>query len=147
MPAPETLSVSIVAVRLRRWAHGLHGVEAAVELLLRAFDGRFASPDWPWIVRDGDCVWLDADRIAGEMGALSGGQQRVLAVARALASGSPIGGLDVVLAALDRPTLALVLAAMAHAGGSHADACLIRNDDGSIGWQRLPPLVAWPEAA
>jgi hypothetical protein len=136
-----------VPARLRCWARGLYGVEAAVELLLRAFGGRFADPGWPWILSDAQCVWLDGSRIHNGIGALSGGEQRILQLVEALATGAPIGRLDDVLAGLDRAGLLLVLAAVAHAGGSHTDACLIRTDDGSIGWQRLPALVDWPEAA
>lgn len=34
---------------LRRWAKGTYTTEAATELLLRAFNGRFAEPGNPWI--------------------------------------------------------------------------------------------------
>ena len=36
---------------LRAWAEGLNHRVAAVELLTRAFSGRFAAEDNPWIVR------------------------------------------------------------------------------------------------
>ena len=33
--------------RLRAWAKGIYGMEAATELLIRGFDGRFADPELP----------------------------------------------------------------------------------------------------
>ncbi len=35
--------------RLRAWANGSLPLSAAIELLVRAFDGRFARTDEPWI--------------------------------------------------------------------------------------------------
>jgi len=34
---------------LRAWARGMYTTEAATELLLRAFGGKFAAPGNPWI--------------------------------------------------------------------------------------------------
>lgn len=34
---------------LRRWAKGLYSLEAGVELLIRACDGRFANSGQPWV--------------------------------------------------------------------------------------------------
>jgi hypothetical protein len=131
---------------LRRWACGLLGLEAAVELLLRSWGGWFATPGWPWIRVENGCVWLDPDQIPANAAELSGGEQRVLAVVDALASGRPLPDLAGVLAGLDRATLELVIAAMAHAGGSHSHSAMVRGSaPGRAVIEVLPPLVAWPE--
>lgn len=114
---------------LREWAKGIYTIEAAVELLIRFQSGRFVAEGEPWIVapreeRRGNMrsgYWLDVDQLTAEATAaavLSGGERRVLSVAASLAGGSPIDLADAV-SGLDRETLDLVLAAIAHAGGSH----------------------------
>jgi hypothetical protein len=47
-------ATSDTAAGLRDWARGMYATEAAVELLLRAFAGRFAHADQPWIRRRRD---------------------------------------------------------------------------------------------
>lgn len=112
---------------LREWAKGIYTIEAAVELLIRFQSGRFVAEGEPWIVvpreeRRGNMrsgYWLDVDQLTVETtAALSGGERRVLALAASLAGGAPIDLSDAV-SGLDRETLDLVLAAIAHAGGSH----------------------------
>jgi hypothetical protein len=129
---------------LRRWAAGSYAYEAAVELLIRAFNGRFARPGWPWIPdTSGELSWLDADQITpGTTGALSGGERRLLAVVAALAGGQPADLSDV--AGLDRDLLDLVLAAIAHAGGSHQHSDIRPSRDGRHEYARLPSLHPWP---
>jgi hypothetical protein len=64
-------------------------------------------------------------------------------VAVGLADGRPVDLADVVVA-LDRRTLGLVLAALAHAAGSHdyrAPAPASHGPDADV---RLGPLIAWP---
>lgn len=39
---------------LRRWPKGLYPLEAGVELVIHAFDGRFASPWQPWVQQSDD---------------------------------------------------------------------------------------------
>ena len=66
--------MSVTFVGLRAWAKGLYPLEAAVEVLVRAFNGRFASPGNPWIQ---PCVqpgwwWLDTAELEEDnLGALS----------------------------------------------------------------------------
>ncbi len=129
---------------LRRWAHGLLGLEAAVELLLRACGGRLADPSWPWIRRDCNCLWLDADRITPDVVSLSCVEQGLLVIVEALASGHPVRQLADLLAEFDRSTLTLVLAAFAHAGGSHIHAWIDTTADGAMRLTRLGPVVDWP---
>lgn len=50
-----------------------------------------------------------------------------------------------VLPGLDRKNLDLVLAAVAHAGGSHEHSDFITNADGTGSFARLPSLYPWPD--
>ena len=62
---------------LRAWADGRYDLEAAVELLSRAYDGRLASPQHPWVVADGQSAWIDPAAINGHnTGMLSGGENQ-----------------------------------------------------------------------
>lgn len=94
MPTP-------IAQELRAWAAGSYTVEAATELLLRAFHGRFAQPGHPWIRLDGG-YWVDFDGITDETtGVYSGGERRVLAVVAPLGGNRPVN-LGAALSGLDR---------------------------------------------
>ncbi|QDP95828.1 hypothetical protein FOE78_07865 [Microlunatus elymi] len=133
---------------LRAWARGDYACEAAVELLVRGFGGRFASGSWPWVRvddRSGSC-WLDPDEIPAEAGVLSSGERAFLILVAALAGGPPAADLGGVLACLDREHLGLVLAAFAHAGGSHEHAVICWTDEGAR-FDRPGPLVDWPVMA
>jgi hypothetical protein len=56
------MPVAEVAWRVREWARGSLPVGAGVELLLRAFDGRFADPSRPWVITGaGGHVWVDTE--------------------------------------------------------------------------------------
>lgn len=138
-------SVGRTAPGLRAWARGGYAAEAAVELLIRGLDGRLVSRDRPWVRSNPEArwYWLDPGAIASEAGGLSGGERRLLAVAGALLDGLPLPDLGATLAALDRDNLALVLAAMAHAGGSHEHVERRLTAEGPV-YERLGPLVDWP---
>ena len=71
---------------LRRWAAGVAGDAAAVELLVCRFGGRYARTYWPWVrpCRATGWWWLDADRLAGYAGRLSGERRRLLMLAVSL---------------------------------------------------------------
>lgn len=102
---------------LRRWAKGLYPLEAGVELLIHAFDGRFGNPGQPWVQQGDDpgWWWIDADQmIEDNFGALSGGEVRLLRIAASLLGGRPVD-LSRNLAGLDREHAELVLSALAHA--------------------------------
>lgn len=106
---------------LRQWAHGTYPLEAAIELLVRAHAGRFAREEWAWIEPHDDRFTLNAERITPDTtGVLSGGERRLLRIAAALAGAAP-SNLYEDVPGLDRHTLDLVLAAIAHAAGSHQD--------------------------
>lgn len=140
---------SLLVESLRDWARGCYAQEAGVELLQRAFGGRFASTAYPWVVSEDEepgWFWLDGEQMESATGCLSGGEQRVLAVVGALVSGTAVLDLGGLLAGLDRANLHLVLAAFAHAGGSHEQVDATLNGD-QLAWRRHGPLVAWPDPA
>jgi hypothetical protein len=141
---PTTMSETAVIDGLRRWARGAYAEEAAVELLVRAFGGRFASTGYRWVRR---CdrpgwYWLDGERLIDGTGTLSGGERRVLTIAGSLVSGAPLTDLAGQLSGLDRPNLELVLAALAHAAGSHEHVTAWVDGDRLV-YRRLGPVVAW----
>ena len=134
---------------LRSWAKGLYPVEAAVELLVRAANGRFASAGYPW-VQPGDepgWWWLDPIAITDDnLIALSGGEQRLLRIVASLAGGQPVN-LGANLPGLDRDAMSLVLAAVAHANGSHEHADIRIDHEGGVAvlGGQMPSLYPWPD--
>ncbi|MDQ0031514.1 hypothetical protein [Arthrobacter bambusae] len=139
---------------LRAWARGMYTTEAATELLLKAFGGKFAAPGNPWIHTSTEpegpsqvSAWIDFAAIPDEVGPLSGGERRFLMLAASLAEDVPVVLGDVV-PGLDRENLDLVLAAIAHAGGSHQHADIRVHEDGTVtrGKGLLDSLHPWPRA-
>lgn len=137
---------------LRAWARGMYTTEAATELLLRAFGGKLAAPGNPWVHTSTEPegpnqvrAWIDFAAIPEEVGPLSGGERRFLMLAASLAEDVPVVLGDLV-SGLDRENLDLVLAAIAHAGGSHQHSDIRFNDDGSmsLGKGYLDSLHPWP---
>jgi hypothetical protein len=141
---------------LRAWAKGSYTTEAGTELLLQAFGGRYAAVGNPWIhtsttpegphqVR----AWIDFAALAehADTGAFSGGERRFLLVAASLAEDVPVV-LREVIPGLDRANLDLVLAAIAHTGGSHQHSDIRTNEDGSMTLNPgyLASLHPWPRA-
>jgi hypothetical protein len=144
LQAPPTVAVH---ASLRAWARGSYGDEAAVELLIRSFNGRFALTGWPWVAprqRPGE-YWLDAEAINPAVGQLSGGEQRLLAVVAALAGSQPLErNLADVISGVDRGNQTLILAALSHASGSHQHNDYQRRPDGSYAITETGPLFPWP---
>lgn len=137
--------------QLRAWARGSYPLVAATELLLRAFGGRFAGVGNPWVTKDAEYgnVWIDFEQIPDSVDGLSGGERRLLMLAASLAGVGVTVDLGDVLPGLDRKVLNLVLAAVAHAGGSHEHADIVEHSDGTVtlgsrGY--LPSLYPWPES-
>jgi hypothetical protein len=98
---------------LRRWAKGLYSLEAGVDFLIRARDGRFADSRQPWVQQGDDPGrWLidGGQMIEDNFNALSGGEVRLLRVAASLLDGPPVH-LSRNLAGLDREHIQLALAA------------------------------------
>lgn len=125
-------------------------------ILIRAFDGRFARPGWPWIARsdhDGS-FYVHADRMSDDdLGMLSGGEQRTLAIARSLLGSEPVD-LSEVMPGLDRPTGHAVIAALTHATGAsnsiHRKDTVPRRrpvDPASRREQGTPPRLQLAQAA
>lgn len=62
---------------LRRWAKGLYSLEAGVELLIRACDGRFADSGQPWVQQGDDPGrwWIGVEQMNEDTNrSLSGGE-------------------------------------------------------------------------
>lgn len=147
-----TTTTTQIEDALRAWAKGIYPTEAGVELLIRT--GLADAGPWCQPNRDDpDRWWIDADRITSDtIGVYSGGQQRVLRIAAALLGGEP-SDLGADAPGLDREHLALVLAAIAHAGGSHEHSGELQPDPAGKwnlngvrhGFRRLPSLYPWPE--
>lgn len=127
---------------LRAWARGLHPLEAATELLIRS---GWAEPPTPWVKHDEarNRPWIDFAVIPDEIGALSGGEQRVLRIAASLGADSPII-LGDELPGLDREHATLVLAAVAHASGQHEHGKTIELVDDRPQFVTTTPLFTWP---
>lgn len=109
---------------LRRCAAGSYPKEAAVELLIGALSGELASWDRPWIVTEGSDSWIDSHLIPAELSTVEPGEPAavpVLEVVTALLQGCPVNICDIVTQS-DRGHLALILAALAHAGGMFSPA-------------------------
>ena len=132
----------------------MYPTEAATELLLKAFGGKFAAPGNPWVHTSTEpegpgqvSAWIDFAAIPEEVGPLSGGERRFLMLAASLAEDVPVVLGDLV-SGLDRENLDLVLAAIAHAGGSHQHSDIRIQEDGSmtLGKGYLDSLHPWPRA-
>lgn len=132
----DTIS-STNADQLRQWAKGMYGCEAATELLIRT---GWASPGLPWVEPDG---WIDAAKIVPNIGAYSGGEQRFLRIVASLYGAEPVD-LEDAISGIDRELVALVLAALAHASGSHEHSDFQMNGDGTGSIVKLSTLHAWP---
>jgi hypothetical protein len=143
-----------VAAGLRAWARGIYPLEAAVELLARVYGGRLLSGSWVEYGPDRDRCWFNVERVGEDAGCLSGGERRLLLVAASLADpdGAPVA-LGDALSGLDRDALSLVLAAVAHAGGSHEHSGIVVDPAGAfvgedgvrLASRRLGSLYEWPE--
>lgn len=132
---------------LRAWAKGSYPLEAAVELVMRAFGGRFAAAGNPWIDETSEGrPWLDADAMTDDaIAGLSGGERRLLRIARSLAGGEPVN-LNDDIPGLDRDVVQLVLAAIAHAAGSHEHSGIVYDAANQpAGFERLDTLYPWPD--
>ncbi|MHA7285977.1 hypothetical protein ACX80I_06845 [Arthrobacter sp. MDT3-44] len=131
---------------LRSWAKGTYTIEAATELLIRAFDGRFARSGEPWIGMGSRWPYVDFEAIEENLGGLSGGERRFMLLVASLGDGGALVDLGDIIPGLDRDVLALVLAAIAHAGGSHEHSGFEFTEDGTpTSIVRLARLYDWPD--
>ena len=127
-PVAADLDLDEVEVALLNAAVGDYAAEAAV--LLLANDGY-----WPARLRAAAMITVEAEPVCGQLWA----RIEWAELDAALADGRPTDLADVAVA-LDRRTLGLVLAALAHAAGSHAHRA--PGPDGPA--VRLEPLFRWP---
>lgn len=136
------MNTTEAAAGLRAWAAGSHATEAAVELLIRAADGRLL--EGPWIARSSTGrIWFDT-AAATETDYLSSGQQRILAIAASLTDEQASVVLAEVLPGLERDVVELVLAAIAHTAGTHEHADIEIIDGAMHNHGQLPSLYPWP---
>ena len=134
--------------QLRRWARGMYTTEAATELLIRARNGAFATIERPWIKCTDHAHWIDFPAVTEHLGGLSGGEQRLLRIAASIGSDEASAvRLGDVVTGLDRPALRFVLAAIAHAGGSHQHSCLVIDRHGRATITKQPSLFIWDREA
>jgi hypothetical protein len=131
-------------------------LEAGVELLIRTSGGRFTNASQPWI-QPGEHSghwWIDISQLnESTLGGLSGGEARMLRLAASLLGGEPVD-LYEAIPGLDRDHIKLVLAALAHASGSHEHTGRPVPDpqgrfvgpDGitRMSFERLGSLYPWP---
>jgi hypothetical protein len=153
-PRAADLALADVQTALVHGAVGDYAAEAAVLLLinfghwlpqLQSADLITLAPDI-----DGDglwaqIAWADVER-ALSVGLIFGssGEVRVLWAAASIAEGHPVD-LGDLAAGLNRRALTLLLAAIAHAAGSHDHREFSYVTDGvPRPGALLPPLVAWP---
>lgn len=135
--------MSEIEEAVRRWARGLYPAEAGVELLLRQelaiYDGA------PWIRHEGGYAAIDPEALLDQTAGWSGGERRLVAIAASLLGG-PAVDLSDAMSGLDRHHASLVLAALAHANGSHQHARMVVDHARGVmrrdGFE--PSLYAWP---
>lgn len=128
--------------RVRAWAAGSHRPEAGVELLIRT---NLIDEQSPWLIEESTHrVSIDPCILMDETGCHPWHQKVAAHVAAHLLVSQPIDLADL-LPGLDRKTLHLILAALAHAAGSHEHGHVIVTDGVPSVTDVLPPLVAWPQ--
>lgn len=129
--------------QLRAWAEGSNPLAAAVELLIR---GGLAYSGAPWLRTDHgwDTSAVDFDRLGYEIGALSGGEQRLARIASSLGQGVPID-LREDIAGLDLAHARWVMTAVAHAAGFTEPGKTIDLIDGEPTFVPYPALATWEE--
>lgn len=71
---------------LQNWAAGDNAREAATDLLLHEFDGRFAAADKPWIQCGAHGPWVDFASIPAAAGSYASGGQSFLRLVASLGS-------------------------------------------------------------
>ncbi len=94
--------------------------------------------------------WLDLEAIPATVGVLSSGERAYLLIAASIGLDGSDGdsvtvNLSDALLSLGRQQLDLVLAAVAHASGSHLDNDVIVDENRVASFVRLSSLYPWPE--
>jgi hypothetical protein len=129
---------------LRAAARGSYPEEAATELLIRGFGGRFTGPGWSWTCLDDDgALWINFALIRGHVEFLTAREQCYLLVAASIASACAVV-VGECMAELDRDEVDLVLAAVSHARGSHMPRAVMADSDEGAGLRQQESLHEWP---
>jgi hypothetical protein len=136
---------------VRAWANGIYPTEAGAELLIR--HGKAIYEGAPWLTELDPLddsrprmASIDTETLLEETGAWSGGERRIVRIAASLLGGPP-ADLANDIPGLDRTTMALVLAALAHANGSHEHSAVEFDERGipvRVGGM-AGSLYPWPE--
>src|SRR5215216_2783427 len=127
--SPALVCIRAVGTHMRPATRSTHSTEAAVELLIRARDGRFVEPGQPWLrTDDRGITWLDAEVMARYSHAVSSGERHILTLVEALALGKPLEDVGGLMASLDPYHLGLVLAVLRHAGCGSGSTRISSND-------------------
>lgn len=88
--------------QLQDWSSGDPAREAATDLLIHEFDGRFADAGRPWVKRSSDGPRVDFAAIPASIGRFSSGEQAFLRLVASLGSPDVDTNLYRDLAGLDR---------------------------------------------
>jgi len=132
---------------VRRWAQGVYPVEAGAELLIR--HGKAIYEGAPWLHESGGgrgqrMVSIDTRALSEEAAAWSGSERRVVAVAVSLMGDGHAVNLYDAVTGLDPDQLELVLAAVAHAAGSHDARMPIIKGSKLSGYTEPVNAHPWP---
>lgn len=120
--------------------------EAATELLIRAFGGKYAQPGNPWVEHpDSPAAYINFEAIPEHVDEVENQRARqVLMLAASLSDLDVKVSLGDLLYELDREVLDLVLAAVAHAASSDDYEVMVEDPDGTVYMDGLPSLHPWP---
>jgi hypothetical protein len=149
-PTERITTMTEIHDAVRAWARGIYPTEAGVELLIR--QGKAIREGAPWLIESESSgsdrprmVGIDVEQLLEYTGAWSGGERRLVRIAASLLGG-PAVDLSENVSGLDRGVIDLVLAAVAHASGSHEHSQFTRDESGRPnGSVQLPALYPWPE--
>lgn len=133
---------------VRRWAMGVYPVEAGAELLMR--QGKAIYKGAPWLRELGPeggqiMVAIEPDTLWVNSRSWSGSEQRLVNVAVSLLDSEPMLNLHDAVTGLDRKPLEPVLAAVAHAAGSHEARMPIIEGSKLTGYTEPVNAHPWPD--
>jgi hypothetical protein len=131
---------------VRRWAMGVYPVEAGAELLIR--QGKAIVEGAPWLTDIGPAggqrvTEIDHVRLWDESRGWSGSERRIVDIARSLMNSRGRVNLHDAVTGLNRDQLELVLAAVAHAAGSHEKPRTTSTEE-QRGNAALESAFPWP---
>jgi hypothetical protein len=133
---------------VRRWAQGVYPVEAGAELLIR--QGKAIYEGAPWLRDIGTAggqrmVAIGPETLWMESRSWSGSERRLVNVAVSLLDSEPTVNLHDAVTGLHPESLELVLAAIAHAAGSHEARMPVIDGGKLTGYTEPVNAQPWPE--